>query len=413
MKRNTKFIILLLVLAYTALAVPKPAKAQQSNVSFQIFYDELSPYGEWVDYPTYGYVWIPNEGSDFAPYSTEGQWIYTDYGWTWLSNYDWGWAPFHYGRWDYDDYYGWLWVPDTDWGPSWVTWVTADDYYGWQPMQPGISVNLSLGRDYRNNYDHWNFVRYRDFERSDIQHYCVDRSEHHRIIQNSIVINQTYIDRSQNITYVTGPARDEVQRVTGNNVRQIKIQENHKPGQDLSKDRLLIYRPEVKHHNDKEQKPTPRSVSNLKDVKRPSERITTNKASAIHPTNAVINGRQENKVSPQHNDNNKVWPNQQPNVKPSGNKRLDRQQNNVAPQQENQQVQPTKQQQVKPSSNRRQDRQQNNVRPQKENQQVQPDQQQQIKANSDMRQVNPAKTVKPEKVKKTRQPKTPKSEIKK
>src|SRR5688572_5624845 len=82
------------------------------DVSYQTFYDELSPYGRWVEYPGQGYVWVPDAGDDFRPYSTNGHWVWTDnYEWMWVSDYDWGWAPFHYGRWDYDDYYGWYWVP--------------------------------------------------------------------------------------------------------------------------------------------------------------------------------------------------------------------------------------------------------------------------------------------------------------
>ena len=122
------------------------ASAQQPDVSFQVFYDQLSPYGQWIDYPNYGYVWIPDAGSDFAPYSTRGHWIITDYGFTWVSDYDWGWAPFHYGRWDYDNYYGWFWIPDNEWGPAWVSWRRADGYYGWEPMGPGISINISFGQ---------------------------------------------------------------------------------------------------------------------------------------------------------------------------------------------------------------------------------------------------------------------------
>ena len=38
------------------------------NVSYQVFYDELSPYGSWVDYPSYGYVWVPRVTGDFQPY---------------------------------------------------------------------------------------------------------------------------------------------------------------------------------------------------------------------------------------------------------------------------------------------------------------------------------------------------------
>ena len=29
-------------------------------VTTQVFYDQLSPYGQWVNYGNYGYVWIPS-----------------------------------------------------------------------------------------------------------------------------------------------------------------------------------------------------------------------------------------------------------------------------------------------------------------------------------------------------------------
>src|SRR6266536_3536189 len=86
------------------------ASAQISvGISYQTFYDELSPYGQWIDYPEYGYVWCPDQGPDFRPYSTMGHWEWSDeYEWLWVSDYDWGWAACHYGRWQYDRYYGWL-----------------------------------------------------------------------------------------------------------------------------------------------------------------------------------------------------------------------------------------------------------------------------------------------------------------
>src|SRR5258705_3513555 len=94
-------------------AVQNKTSAQVSvSVAFQSFYDDLSPYGDWIDYPEYGYVWRPdNRYSDFQPYRSEGHWAWSEeYGWLWVSDYEWGWAPFHYGRWIYDSYDGWLWV---------------------------------------------------------------------------------------------------------------------------------------------------------------------------------------------------------------------------------------------------------------------------------------------------------------
>ena len=171
MKSNFKVLVIFLGLLMSSVIFTKKASAQEPNVSFQVFYDQLSPYGQWVDYPNYGYVWIPDAGPDFSPYSSGGHWIMTDYGWTWVSDYNWGWAPFHYGRWDYDNYYGWFWVPDNEWGPAWVIWRRANGYYGWEPMEPGISISASFGRDYDNHYDRWIFVRDRYIDRSDINRY--------------------------------------------------------------------------------------------------------------------------------------------------------------------------------------------------------------------------------------------------
>ena len=53
--------IIIAFLSITALTV-KNAKAQVGvSVSFQTFYDDLSPYGEWVNDGSYGYVWVQYE----------------------------------------------------------------------------------------------------------------------------------------------------------------------------------------------------------------------------------------------------------------------------------------------------------------------------------------------------------------
>src|SRR6185436_19910106 len=106
----------------------------------------------------------------------------------------------------------------------------------WAPMGPGISVELSFGGGYRVPDDHWRFVTERDISRSDIDCRYVDRSTNVTIINNSTVINNTYVDNSRHTTYVAGPKRDEVQRVTGTTIKPVAIQENDKPGQTLNND---------------------------------------------------------------------------------------------------------------------------------------------------------------------------------
>jgi hypothetical protein len=250
-----------------ALLMTQPASAQQGYVSFQLFYDELSPYGEWVVYPDYGYVWIPDVDQGFRPYGSGGHWVYTDDGWAWYSDYAWGWAPFHYGRWVYDDFYGWLWVPRNEWGPAWVTWRRSAGYYGWAPMAPGITIEVSFGNDYRMPSDRWIFVRHQDFGRPDIDRFYADRSTNVTIINNTTVINNTYVDNSRHVTYVAGPARDDVQKVTGKPVRPVAIKESAKPGQTLGNDQLQIYRPLVRASTTKDRTPAPAKLLNLKEVK--------------------------------------------------------------------------------------------------------------------------------------------------
>ncbi len=118
---------------------------QQPN--FNQFYNELSSYGNWVNYPGLGQVWQVNDPF-FRPFVTNGQWAHSPYGWTWISNYSWGATPFHYGSWAYDNFYGWMWVPGYQWAPARVMWRSYNGYYGWAPMMAG---NYS-------GYSYWNFV---------------------------------------------------------------------------------------------------------------------------------------------------------------------------------------------------------------------------------------------------------------
>lgn len=109
------------------------------------FYDDLSPYGQWVQVPPYGWCWTPYDvAADWRPYS-DGHWAYTDYGWCWVANEPWGWAPYHYGRWTLDDTYGWVWVPGDVWAPAWVAWCSTGDWVGWAPLPPGATWSASAG----------------------------------------------------------------------------------------------------------------------------------------------------------------------------------------------------------------------------------------------------------------------------
>ncbi|MCY7410695.1 MAG: hypothetical protein LH473_10505 [Chitinophagales bacterium] len=267
MKSLIKVFFVSLIITVGVLTTSQKANAQVS-VNFQLFYDQLSPYGQWVDYPNQGYVWLPNAGQGFSPYSTGGHWIFTQYGWTWVSDYSWGWAPFHYGRWDFDPIYGWFWVPDNQWGPAWVSWRSAPGYYGWAPLSPGISINVAFSNDYYVPNEHWVFVNDRDIDRQDINRYYVNRSSNVTIIKNSTVIVNKQEEPNRNATYIAGPDRNSVQKVTNREIKTVAIQDGTKPGQKISNNELQIYRPEIKNSNNGNgQKPAPAKVENIKDVK--------------------------------------------------------------------------------------------------------------------------------------------------
>src|SRR5258707_1944384 len=111
----------LLALSLLSLA-PRQASAQV-GVSFETFYDSLSPYGERLYVGHYGRVWRPRVsvvGLDFRPYTTGGHWVYTDYGWSFQTEHDRRTSPFPYCcRLPGSDFSCGS-LPDTSWCPRWV-----------------------------------------------------------------------------------------------------------------------------------------------------------------------------------------------------------------------------------------------------------------------------------------------------
>ena len=282
MKTNIQIITLIFVLTTSCASYSSSALDQQTNVSFQVFYDQLGSYGQWVDYPDYGYVWIPFVREDFSPYSTNGYWVNTTYGWAWVSSYNWGWAPFHYGRWGFNEALGWFWVPGYEWGPAWVNWLQADGYYGWSPMAPGMSISFYFDRRYDSRHDHWCFVRDRDFGRKDIHRYYVNRSDHERIFRDCRVIDRTYNDNKRHSTYVYGPDRKSVQRASGNRINQYNIRETNKPGQEIQNRELRIYRPQI-NRNSNTRETAPARVINKDDIRRTPGRDVPNRDQNVNP----------------------------------------------------------------------------------------------------------------------------------
>lgn len=243
-KLGNRGIVMIMGLLMASMLNVGSAKAQGS-VSFQVFYDELQPYGTWINHNQYGYVWMPRVDRGFTPYATNGYWINTEYGNTWVSDYSWGWAPFHYGRWFYDDFYGWMWVPDSIWGPAWVVWRSGGGYYGWAPMMPGFSFSVSVGYYNRIPHHYWSFVPYRYITYRSIHRHCVPRPQVVNIINHTTIVTNNYTDNRRR-TYFTGPSRREIERTTQERVRVYSVSDQSRPGRTaVERDRVSLYKPEI------------------------------------------------------------------------------------------------------------------------------------------------------------------------
>jgi len=288
-------MLVILLMTGIGLSVEK-ISANNGFVTFQIFYDQLSPYGDWVYDPVYGYVWIPDAGPGFIPYLTNGYWSYTDCGWAWVSGYPWGWAPFHYGRWSFDPVYGAIWIPGDQWGLAWVVWRRADGCYGWTPMGPDISIRFTFGPEYYVPPDRWIFVRDRDFCRHDVYDYYIDRSHNAGYLRNSTLILNTRRDDIRHGSYITGPGRYEVERASGRSIEPVRIRDYEKPGERLGKDGLAIYRPVIEKNTAKDRHVAPSKVVSYNEIKHKPDNISAERSRSRYSSPSSSGRIRENPV---------------------------------------------------------------------------------------------------------------------
>lgn len=214
-----------------AVVYTVPAETQPVTVNY--FYNELSPYGTWIDLPGYGRCWRPtisvwNRG--WRPYADGGRWLWTDSGWYWYSDYSWGWAPFHYGRWTSHAHYGWVWVPDIHWGPAWVSWRSSSSYCGWAPLPPSArwsghgfyhnSLSVGVSFDFGLADFHYVYLPFNRFcDRHPSQYYVASHRarEIHRettVVNNYVTVNNTVVNRGVGYDRVAAVNRDTLRRVS-------------------------------------------------------------------------------------------------------------------------------------------------------------------------------------------------------
>lgn len=237
-RRYTSTLLVALVAFFSSVFFHKTTSAQSyGSVSFDVFYNELSPYGYWDRDAHYGDIWFPDVDANFRPYGTNGYWAMTEYGNTWVSHYDWGWAPFHYGRWVYTNYRGWGWIPGYEWGPAWVDWRSGGGYYGWAPMAPRVGVTVSVGVP----VNLWIFLPTR---RIYDQHIYRHWSYGQRTVYNrTTIINNTYVVNNHH--YYGGPSRRDIERNTGRRVQVRDIRTADRPGRhQVDKRSVSLYRPD-------------------------------------------------------------------------------------------------------------------------------------------------------------------------
>ena len=203
-----------------------------------LFYDDLAPYGYWVDRPEYGWAWVPRDVAPaWRPY-TDGHWALTDMGWTWISDEPFGWATYHYGNWYSDPVYGWSWVPGNEWAPARVSWRESNDFIGWAPLPPPRIDLLPAS---------YVFVPARSFLAPDLVTYAVPVVESVRFFPRTRTVT-TY--RFVNRRFVNfGLPVDRVQRLVGRPVPRYQVVDLSPDlrlrGARIAGNRVALFRPQV------------------------------------------------------------------------------------------------------------------------------------------------------------------------
>lgn len=251
------------------VAAPLVPEAQPTYVSsappeVSYFYDDLSPYGTWVQLNGVGWCWQPRVvvvNHAWRPYCDSGHWVWTDAGWFWQSEYSWGWAPFHYGRWELNERCGWVWLPDRVWGPAWVTWRSEGEHCGWAPLPPHAEFDARVGFrfngvhvaadfDFGLRPDHFTFIAVRNFHDRDYAHDRLPPTQVTQIYNHTTIINNYVVNNNTVINQGIKP--EHVAAVTHTEVRKVAIRDVPAGTSPAAATRggthaeLAVYRPQLK-----------------------------------------------------------------------------------------------------------------------------------------------------------------------
>jgi len=243
-----------------AAETPAPVYVSSPPADVTYFYNDLSPYGTWVQLNGVGWCWQPRVvvmNHAWSPYCDGGYWVYSDAGWYWQSTYAWGWAPFHYGRWHMQPGCGWVWVPDRVWGPAWVVWRSEGDRCGWAPLPPHAEfvagfgwrfngVQVAVNFDFGLHPEHYTFVALRDFNHHDLDHCRLAPTEVTRIYNHTTIINNYIVNNNTIVNQ--GIKVDRVAAATHTQIHKVPIREVPAGTTTVARTQStsVIYRPQLK-----------------------------------------------------------------------------------------------------------------------------------------------------------------------
>ena len=351
MKKSMSRLMLISLLSLLFIGnTAEKVSAQDVDVSFQTFYDNLAPYGQWVNDPTYGQVWVPNEEGNFRPYGSRGHWVMTDLGNTWVSDDPWGWACYHYGRWTYDNYYGWVWIPGYDWAPAWVSWRYGGGYCGWAPLGPGEGLGFNcpdtwwifVDANYiyaPDCFSHWGGVAYNpDFVR-----------------RTNLVSNYNYDGRTH-VQYNFGPKREDLERDLHHPVQVYRFNESGRAGAaSISGQSVNMYRPAISRNPVNEPRPN-NSFPASHPLTQPQQHnnINNNRPAGFRQEVQVRPVQQNNNRQPVVNNPQPIRQQPQPQVQPQPQRQQPQvqQPQRQEPQAQPQRQEPARQQQAQPQPQR-------------------------------------------------------------
>ena len=342
-----------------------------TTVDYKEFYDQLSPFGEWIQVSAdevglkskiastksannnnlsfsnlFGvknanadadmgmvFVWQPSPdltiaGSvgdapapEYRPYS-DGQWINSDEGWYFRGRTPYEETVSHHGRWVHS-HHGWLWVPGRVWAPAWVDWRQNDDYVSWAPLPPSdYMYDGNMGGDPMIDDDDYMVVNRNHFCDPDIYRYNNPYYDDGSRISISLMVGTVGLVVSNNILIDRGPDVNIIQNYYGNHIEMVNINHVRNFNEVRYGDKNYnVYSPEFNRYRNKDNsrftKNEPKSFKNYNDL--PERKSAGNNSKNENMQNGKQNNGNDNVKKQVSNDNgySKTF---HENVKQSANK---------------------------------------------------------------------------------------------